>query len=172
MRKKIIGILVVTLLIATSLSVASKICETSVIENEKIAEETDPRRSMNEEKSEVEPNPSGSVSVNTDKIVYNIGEPIFIIFKNNGPGTVSIGGPPVFQIDRFSFLLFQWQYMYPDWTHLMLIYVDSGNSWTENWDQKTSNHIQVPWGLYRVTVPYYDHSTNSAENATDFFVIL
>ena len=76
------------------------------------------------------------------------------------------------QIDRFSFLLFQWQFMYPDWAHLMLIYVDSGNSWTENWDQKTSNHIQVPWGLYRVVVPYYDHSTNSAEKAIDFFVIL
>ena len=172
MRKKIIGILVVTLFIATAFSVAGKTYEITCSKNNEITGEFVSTSHIEADNAIVGPNPQGNVIVYTNKIVYHIGEPVDIIFKNNGAGQVSIGGPPVYQIDRFSFLLFDWQFMFPDWVHFMLIYLDPGDSWTETWDQQTSSHIQVPWGFYRVSVLYYDHTTNTAVNATDCFIII
>jgi hypothetical protein len=165
--KKIFGIFVCMLLIATTLPVMAKISEPVVSNNE------DLMTYSAEIKSEVrvaEPNPQSSINVYTNKVVYHKFEPIDITFLNNGYDSVSIGGPPVFRIWRFSFM--GGKYVYPDWTHLMLIFIQPGGTWTEQWDQKTSYGVQVPWGIYRVEVPYYDYFTNSAENATDVFIIL
>jgi hypothetical protein len=163
MRKKMIGILVLTLLIATTYSVAGRICEPAVPEEKNYNIESD--QSPGEE-----PIPQASAIVYTNKFIYHKYEPVDITFKNNGPGTVSLGGPPIFQINRFSFR--GWEYVFPDWMHLMLFDVQAGGYLMETWNQKTTYGNQVPWGIYKVDVPYYDYFSNSPQNATDIFVIL
>lgn len=163
--KKIIGIFVVTLLIATTYSVAGGICKQTVPEEKDFNIESD-------QKSGKIPTPTPFITVNTDRFVYHIGKPIRITFKNNGQGTVSIGGSPIYKIERFSFSSFQWQFMYPSWIHPILIFVDPAKRLDDTWYQLTSNQLQVPMGFYKVTVQYFNLATNTQDYAFDYFVIV
>jgi hypothetical protein len=158
--KKILGIFVCMLLIATAMPVLGEISELkSEIKTEKIG---------------IQPNPQGSGRVFTDRFIYQTGQSVHITFLNNGQDTVDFGGPPMFRIYRltFIFIIPAWGYIYPDWVHLVLFWLDPGESRTETWDQKTSDGIQVLPGIYRVDVPYFDHYTNSPQNASNYFLII
>lgn len=168
--KKIIVIILLMLLIAASLPVIEASDELVVSENENLKEE--PAQST--------PNTVANANVYSDKFFYQQGESVVITFYNVGSTTVALGnGEPMFNIHRFTFLGSQLVYIYPDWVHPILIWIFAGNSKTETWDQKDSDGNQVPWGFYKVEVPYYEDSppvlcksTLNQQIAYDYFLIL
>jgi len=121
-----------------------------------------------------------NAEVYTNKFLYHQGESVDITFYNKGSTTVALGnGMPMFEIWKFTFLGFQWQDIYPDWVHPILIWIFAGASQTETWDQKDSDGNQVSWGIYRVDVPYYEseppifqEEALSQQIASDYFLIL
>jgi hypothetical protein len=145
MKKKIIGVLVCMLfVIGAILPLASTLAEPDVVHM------------------------SNSASVYTDKFIYRIGEPVQITIFNGGGTTINFGGPPWFNITKFSFLGFGWTHVYPKWHHLMLYFLDPGSSLSDTWDQEDLNGNQVSRGFYRVNVQY---SANAPHTASDLFLI-
>ena len=170
MKNKIFVIILLMLLIAACLPVIEASDEQAVSKNENLEEES----------VQYTPNTVANANVFTDKFFYQQGEPVVITFYNVGSTTVALGcGEPMFNIHRFAFFGFQWVYIYPDWFHPILIWIFAGNSKTETWDQKDSDGNQVPWGFYKVEVPYYEDSppvlcknTLNQQIAYDYFLIL
>ena len=159
MKKNILGIFIATLLIATAIPVMGEI---PIFKYE-----------INTVSKNFEHSQQGSGVVFTDKIIYKKGESVHITLSNNGPDNIDFGGPPIFQIYRFTmiFLAPAWGYIYPDEVGLVLYWLEPGQSRTAIWDQKTSDGDQVFRGIYRVDITYFDHSTNSQETGSDYFLI-
>jgi hypothetical protein len=158
MRKKIVGIFVITLFIATTISVIGEIPPS--------------KAEIKTKKNYLKSNEPSITPVYTNQFIYQVSQTIFITFINSEPDSVEFGGPPMFQIYRFTFAGFQWKYIYPDTMGLVLFILDPGKSRTETWDQKNSSGIQVPRGFYRVDIPYYSNYYATNKVVRDYFLIL
>jgi len=90
----------------------------------------------------------------TDKLIYRIGEPVNISFRNTEQKIVYLPEIPPWEIWKFDFRSFQWQRIIdPIALEIINPVLPSGvRSWT--WDQRDNRSEQVSWGLYRVDIPY------------------
>lgn len=182
MKKKIVGMLVVTLLITVA-----------VIPNvlglgKTFIEETDQKKNIiNDASAQIVlektcENPSSLLvyaEVHTDKFIYHKGQTVYYTLLNKGSTWISIGGPPMGEILKFYFIGFNWDRVYPKMWHLMLRWIAAGSSITEEWDQQDIDGNPVPCGIYRVDAWYFESSppsissiVTSQQTASDYFIIL
>ena len=122
---------------------------------------------------------SSYATLSTSKFIYHKGETVYYTILNQGSTWITLGGPPMGEIQKLNFLGFNWQRVYPESWFLMIRYVEPGNSITEEWDQTDLNGNQVSIGIYRVDAWYTESSPppssdvfNNHKTASDYFIII
>jgi len=98
--------------------------------------------------------PSSQIRQSTDKLIYQIGEPVSISFENNEQKILYLPEIPPWEIWKFEFRSFQWQKIIDPIALQVINPVLPGGTRSWTWDQKDNTNEQVSWGLYRVDIPY------------------
>ena len=176
MKRQLIGIFIMTLLIATIVPVMQATDSPSDANNKTVDGTS---LTACEKTSETSSLMSVSAEVYTNKFVYHKGETVDYTLLNKGDTWITVGGPPMGEILRFYFMGFQWTRIYPDSWHMMIRYIGPGTSYTEEWDQTDLDGNQVPMGIYRVdawytesTPPPYSTKVSMQLTASDYFIII
>jgi len=100
--------------------------------------------------AKVEPT-NATVTLQTSKSVYQLGDSVDLIMKNRGPATIqTVGGLLNYDISQNGQVVFS--RISPD-THMGNL--DAGNSLTDMWNQQSDAKKQVAAGTYVVRTYYY-----------------